>query len=144
MKSLAQLRRYHAEMSADYQKLDGLKKEHGVLPPPPLPGMKGKTVPLRTQSELVGEGREQKNCVATYAAGVAAGKCFIYRVLYSGRATLCIRRQSDGNWEFPSWKHPATGRWTTLPRSSSSNGWNPNGSGFEMIDFTDPRILMAV
>ena len=98
MKSLAQLRRYHAEMSADYQKLDGLKKEHGVLPPPPLPGMKGKIVSLRTQAELVEEGREQKNCIATYAAGVAAAKCFIYRVLHPGRATLCIRRQSDGNW----------------------------------------------
>jgi hypothetical protein len=98
MKSIAQLRRYHAETSADYQKLDGLRKEHGVLPPPPLPGMKGKIVPLRTQAELVEEGREQKNCVATYAAGVAAGKCFIYRVLHPSRATLCIRRQSDGNW----------------------------------------------
>lgn len=98
MKSIAQLRRYHAETSADYQKLDGLKKEHGVLPPPPLPGMKGKIVPLRTQAELIREGREQKNCVATYASGVAAGKCFIYRVLYPSRATLCIRRQSDGNW----------------------------------------------
>lgn len=98
MKLIAQLRRYHAETSADYQKLGGLKKEHGVLPPPPLPGMKGKIVPLRTQAELVKEGREQKNCVATYAAGVAAGKCFIYRVLHPSRATLCIRRQSDGNW----------------------------------------------
>lgn len=98
MKSITQLRRYHADTWADYQKLDGLKKEHGVLPPPPLPGMKGKIVPLRTQADLVGEGREQKNCVATYAAGVAAGKCFIYRVLYPSRATLCVRLQSDGNW----------------------------------------------
>jgi hypothetical protein len=98
MKSITQLRRYHAETWADYQKLDKLRKEHGVLPPPPLPGLKGKIVPLRTQAELVGEGREQKNCVATYAAGVAAGKCFIYRVLYPSRATLCIRLQSDGNW----------------------------------------------
>ena len=26
------------------------------------------------------------------------GECYIYRVLHPGRATLCIRRQSDGNW----------------------------------------------
>ena len=30
--------------------------------------------------------------------GVVAGNCYIYRVLHPGRATLCIRRQADGNW----------------------------------------------
>lgn len=44
------------------------------------------------------EGRDPKNCVATYTAGVVAGSCYIYKVLYPSRATLCIRRQSDGNW----------------------------------------------
>ncbi len=98
IKSIAQLRRYHAETVADYQKLDDLRKEHGIMPPPPLTGIKEKIIPLRTHAELVAEGREQKNCVASYAFGVAVGRCFIYRVLYPSRATLCIRQQSDGNW----------------------------------------------
>jgi len=46
----------------------------------------------------VAEGRDQKNCVASYTADVVAGNCYIYRVLHLCRATLCIRRQSDGNW----------------------------------------------
>ena len=98
LSSVTRLRQLHADFSADFQKLEKLRTAHGALPLPPLPGIMGKIVPLRTQAELVAEGREQKNCVASYTAGVAAGKCYIYRVLHPSRATLCIRRQSDGNW----------------------------------------------
>ena len=96
--SVARLRELHAKISADFQKLDALRKSHGPLPLPPLPGIKGQIIPLHSQTELVAEGREQKNCVASYAASVVAGSCYIYRVLHPSRATLCIRRQADGNW----------------------------------------------
>ena len=42
--------------------------------------------------------REKGDCVASYTARVETGECYIYRVLHPSRATLCIRRQSDGNW----------------------------------------------
>lgn len=96
--SVARLQDLHAKVSADFQKLETLRKAHGALPLPPLPGIKGRIVGLQTQAELVAEGRDQKNCVATYTAGVVAGSCYIYKVLYPSRATLCIRRFSDGNW----------------------------------------------
>jgi hypothetical protein len=96
--SVARLRELHANVLADFQKLEALRKSHGPLPLPPLPGIKGRIIPLHTQTELVAEGRKQKNCVASYTARMVAGDCYIYRVLHPSRATLCIRRQSDGNW----------------------------------------------
>ncbi|QTN31212.1 PcfJ domain-containing protein [Akkermansiaceae bacterium] len=96
--SVARIRDLHGKVSVDFQKLRALRKEHGTLPLPPLPGIKGSIIPLRNQAELVAEGREQKNCVASYTARVETGECYIYRVLHPSRATLCIRRLSDGNW----------------------------------------------
>jgi hypothetical protein len=98
IKSVDWLRQLHAEVAEDFQKLVKMRRELGLLPQPPIPGIKGKIIPLQTQAELVAEGREQKNCVATYGAAVAEKKCYIYRVLHPGRATLCIRPQTDGNW----------------------------------------------
>ena len=96
--SVRRLKQLHAEVSEEFRKLETLRKVHGRLPLPPLPGTKGRIVPLRSQSDLVAEGREQKNCVASYTAQVVAGDCYIYQVLYPSRATLCIRRMNDGNW----------------------------------------------
>ncbi len=98
IKSVERLRQLHAEVAEDFQKLVKMRRELGILPPPPIPGIEGKIIALRTQAELVAEGREQKNCVATYGASVADKKCYIYRVLHPCRATLCIRPQTDGNW----------------------------------------------
>jgi len=88
--SVARIQQLHANLSADFQKLESLRKAHGPLPLPPLPGIKGHIIPLQTQTELVAEGRDQKNCVASYTADVVAGNCYIYRVLHLCRATLCI------------------------------------------------------
>jgi len=98
IKSVGRIRQLHAEIAEDFQKLVKMRRDLGLLPQPPIPGIKGKIIPLQTQAELVAEGREQKNCVATYGAAVADKKCYIYRVLFPGRATLCIRPQTDGNW----------------------------------------------
>jgi hypothetical protein len=96
--SVARLHELHAKVSADFRKLETLRTSHGPLPLPPLPGIKDRIIPLRSQVDLVAEGREQKNCVASYTGSVVAGGCFIYRVLHPSRATLCIRRHTDGNW----------------------------------------------
>ena len=96
--SVARLRDLHGKVSEEFQKLDSLRREHGPLPHPPLPGIKDRIIPLRSNAELIAEGREQKNCVATYAAFVVSGDSYVYRVLYPSRATLCIRRMPSGNW----------------------------------------------
>jgi hypothetical protein len=96
--SVARIRKIHAEVSEEFQKLENLREVHGALPIPPLPGIKGKIIPLRSQTDLVAEGREQKNCVASYVSDVVAGRCYIYRVLHPSRATLSISRIYDGNW----------------------------------------------
>ena len=98
MKSVASLRLKHEEISADFQKLEKLRKIHGVLPKPPLPGIEDHIIPLETQADLVTEGREQSNCVASYTANVVDRKCYIYRIIHPSRATLRIHRQIDGNW----------------------------------------------
>lgn len=51
--SVARIRDLHGKVSVDFQKLRALRKEHGTLPLPPLPGIKGSIVPLRNQAELV-------------------------------------------------------------------------------------------
>lgn len=98
LESITSLRDLHGKVSAEFQKLEALRKTHGPLPLPPLPGIKDRIIALRSQAELVAEGREQKNCVASYTGMVTAGTCYIYRVLHPARATLSITRQSDGNW----------------------------------------------
>lgn len=97
--SVHQLKEIHGSVSAEFQKLESLRNNLGSLPRPPMPGIKDQIVPLRTTTELLAEGRLQKNCVASYAERVIAGECFIYRVLHPSRATLSVSLQSDGNWE---------------------------------------------
>jgi hypothetical protein len=96
--SMEKILQLHAEVAEDFQKLEKMRSKLGLFPAPPIPGLQGKIQPLESQAELVTEGRAQKNCVATYGASVANKSCYIYRVLHPTRATLCIQRQSDGNW----------------------------------------------
>lgn len=67
------------------------------FPPPPVPGTPD-IVPLRSAADLEEEGREQRNCVASYAWRVRRGMCYIYRVLQPERATLSIVPGPDGGW----------------------------------------------
>ena len=96
--SLARCQEMHAAVSAEFRKLEKMRYDRGELPLPPLPGLPGKIIPLRSQAELLAEGRAQKNCVASYSNRVIAGQCFIYSVRHPSRATLSITRRSDGNW----------------------------------------------
>lgn len=98
IKSVERLRQIHANVGEDYHKLAIMRKDASTFPAPPIPGIDGKIIPLTTQTQLVAEGREQNNCVATYGTSVANRQCYIYRVLHPKRSTLCIRPQTDGNW----------------------------------------------
>lgn len=95
--SLARLREVHDTVSVEY-----LRREQPALrafrfPKPPLRGTP-EIVPICTHEELAREGREQNNCVATYAERIQSRHTFIYRVLKPERATLSIVRRADGDW----------------------------------------------
>jgi hypothetical protein len=67
------------------------------FPLPPVPGTQ--TIqPLQNEQELIAEGREQDNCVATYARRVRAGTHYIYRVTWPQRCTLSIVRNGNDEW----------------------------------------------
>lgn len=67
------------------------------FPLPPVPGTQ--TIqPLQSEQDLIAEGREQDNCVATYARRVRAGTHYIYRVTWPQRGTLSIVKGPSNEW----------------------------------------------
>jgi PcfJ-like protein len=66
------------------------------FPPPPVPGTPS-IVPLLNVADLVIEGREQHNCVASYARLARRRQVALYKVLAPQRATLSLVRE-DGVW----------------------------------------------
>ena len=71
--------------------------ESEELPEPPLPGTEH-IIPLVNNGQLDEEGEAQHHCVGCYGPLVAAGKCYIYRVMSPQRATLAIEKGPDGCW----------------------------------------------
>jgi hypothetical protein len=67
------------------------------FPPAPVPGTSS-IVPLLNVADLVIEGREQHNCVASYARLARRRQVALYRVLTPERATLSLVRE-DGVWK---------------------------------------------
>ena len=72
-------------------------QREALFPTPPVPGMPGIT-PIACLEDLRDEGRQQHNCVASYAGSVRKGETYIYRVAYPERATLSIVRGPNGLW----------------------------------------------
>lgn len=68
-----------------------------AFPEPPYPDSK-EIRAIRSLHELIGEGRIQRNCVASYASAVLSGELFIYKVLSPHRATLEVQKREEG-WE---------------------------------------------
>lgn len=67
------------------------------FPPPPVEGT-DTIVPLTAASELLDEGREQRNCVGSYIDRVALERqVYVYRVLAPERCTLSLV-QRGGRW----------------------------------------------
>lgn len=94
--SLRQLQTVHDELATG---LAPIRVEDGqplVFPPPPFAG-DADIRPLRTDCELVAEGREMQHCVSYHGPDVAAGWYYVYRVLTPVRATLAIR------WRLRNW-----------------------------------------
>ncbi len=69
----------------------------GVIrfPPPPVEGTED-IIPLTIAEQLAEEGRQQKNCVSSYARSVRDGDIYIYRMLSPQRATLSLRHRRGG------------------------------------------------
>lgn len=80
---------------ADLRKKE--KKRHLSLPDPPIEGT-DTIVPITSKAALKLEGKEMKNCVASYVNKVTRGEMYIYKVLSPERATMSIVRNPDGSW----------------------------------------------
>lgn len=70
-----------------------------TFPPPPYPGTPY-IEPITTPEDLFREGMEMRHCVAIYAERVANSECYCYRVTAPVRATLEVRRDNNGEWQF--------------------------------------------
>ena len=103
--NLARLRTVHEEVSENYRRrvrqlIEASGPAEEGFFSQPLPGIPGKIEPITSASELVDEGEEQGNCVASYAGRVRNGNTFIYRILHPSRATLSVvRRGPFCDWE---------------------------------------------
>ena len=98
IQSLARLRAMHSEVSTKFLSNRPDRSGDPRLPHPPLRGTKS-IVPILTVEELVHEGKEQDNCVATYLERIRKRTTFVYRVLRPERSTLSIVRGHDGDWQ---------------------------------------------
>jgi transcriptional regulator with XRE-family HTH domain len=96
--SIEQLRRIHTRMIATYIVPAHIFPKNAVFPRPPVPGIPGQIIPLRSVIELEREGLRQKNCVGSYAGRVLAGLEYIYRVEQPERATLSLVKGRGGAW----------------------------------------------
>ena len=103
--SLNRLCEVHSRVSSQFRRrMRQLYKaetatKSGAFPPPPLPGWEDKIEALTSPKELVDEGEEQGNCVASYAPKVVSGELYIYRVLEPERSTLSLVKSQDGSWK---------------------------------------------
>jgi hypothetical protein len=95
--SIARAEAMHTELGQRYASLHKQRILECRFPRPPVAGT-ASIVPLRTPRDLVIEGEQQHNCVATYARWVERSEVFVYRVVAPQRATLSLRRQPDGSW----------------------------------------------
>lgn len=94
-RSTEHLSEVHDDLVDDMEWTDALAATE-AFPPPPLEGSED-IVPLQCHDELIREGHEQHNCVASYAWSVAVEQStYIYRVTAPERCTLSLVRTWDG------------------------------------------------
>jgi len=94
---LARCRTFDAVQRLHDRWVERLNRQPGFVavgrrsfPAPPIPG-NDVIQPLRSEKELMEEGRLMGHCVASYAGEVRFGRRYIYRVLSPERATLEIQ-----------------------------------------------------
>ncbi len=83
----------HLAATVDWHAISGPQSD---LPRPPLKGT-STIIPIESVAMLADEGRQERNCVGSYASRVKQRRLFLYRVLAPTRATLSIIRRS-GAW----------------------------------------------
>jgi hypothetical protein len=116
-----------------------LKKSARPLPEPPLSGIQSdhlRLEPLRTEEELVEEGRVQRNCVGAYGPRVRQGGLYIYRVTAPERATLSIVRVHMGKWRISELK-AAENRPVSDVTADAIHNWLRGGNCHQLSLFPD-------
>lgn len=68
-----------------------------AFPDPPFPDSQ-EIRAIRSLHELIGEGRIQRNCVASHAPAILSRETFVYKVLSPHRATLELQKRGE-SWE---------------------------------------------
>lgn len=76
---------------------DHIKIMSQPFPAAPFAG-DGNVSPLCSDEQLRQEGVAQRNCVGSYGLRVRCLQCYCYRILKPYRATLSIRRNTEGRW----------------------------------------------
>jgi hypothetical protein len=96
------LRELHDEMVEELNRQRRPARSTPDFPPPPRPGVTtptGSIEPIRSRHALAELGRQQHNCVASYAEGVRRGRMYIYRVIHGREVcTLALERNVYDQW----------------------------------------------
>ena len=113
MLSVRRLTELHEEMMRELNRQQAVIRRAGEFPPPPLPEYKTANTaitPILTVEALAALGREQHNCVASYAEDVTRKRLFIYRVVVRKEvATLSVKPGAQDRWEFDQLKTACNG-----------------------------------
>ena len=120
-RSIAQIIAHHETVTDEFIRFQKDLEERNQFPPPPIGGNTD-IVPLMNAEELIREGREQHNCVGSYANKVRTKQVYIYRVLRPERATLAIEPGPDGNWEIQQ-LYAACNKQVTDKTTNAVNEW---------------------
>ncbi|MDY0148506.1 MAG: hypothetical protein RBT03_00285 [Kiritimatiellia bacterium] len=95
IQSLRQLKTFHDLLTQEqhlrwlHGRLAQQRDLHVIFPNPPFAGTPT-ILPVRDLDGLLAEGFKMRHCVAIYEGSIAAGSCYIYRVIKPVRATLQI------------------------------------------------------
>ena len=120
-RSIAQITAHHETVADEFIRFQKDLEERNQFPPPPIGG-NADIVPLMNAEELIREGREQHNCVGSYADKVRTKQVYIYRILRPERATLAIEPGPDGNWEIQQ-LYAACNKRVTEMTTNAVNEW---------------------
>jgi hypothetical protein len=102
VRSRQQLREVHDELVQELNRRQPVRPAPRPFPEPPVPGVTSTTLtitPITTVAELEALGRDQHNCVATYATPIRRREVYIYRVTRGDEVcTLAIAPSSLDDW----------------------------------------------
>ena len=82
-----QLRRLHDRLVGQINRRKLADLPHVCYREPPFAGNEY-IIPITTSAELMNEGRQQRNCVASYHSAIFNGRYYVYRITHPQRATL--------------------------------------------------------